>query len=92
MLINIKRFMTTSSIPLEDVPSTYDVWCYTMIPFYIAKYILILIVLETLLLRMPMFVYNYWYYKRQGATFFKNLYPIYGNFFSVCRLMSESPK
>jgi hypothetical protein len=48
--------------------------------------------MESLLLRLPMFIYNYWYYKRQGATFFKNLYPIIGNFFTVCRLMSETPK
>jgi hypothetical protein len=63
-----------------------------MIFLTIPKYILLLIILETLLLRLPMFIYNYWYYKRQGVTFFKGLYPIYGNFFDVCRLMSESPK
>ena len=63
-----------------------------MIPLTVAKYILILIVLETLLLRLPMFLYNYWYYKRQGATFFKNLYPIYGNFISMVRLLSERPR
>jgi cytochrome P450 len=63
-----------------------------MIPLTFAKYFLLLIILETLLLRMPMFIYKYWYYKRQGVTFFKGLYPIYGNFFTVCRLMSETPK
>jgi hypothetical protein len=60
--------------------------------FTLAKYTFILILLESLLLRFPMFLYNYWFYKKQGAIFFKDLYPIVGNFFTVCRLMSESPK
>ena len=86
--------MTTSSIQVEGgtFSTVGDFGGYNMIPFTIAKYILILIALETLLLRLPMFIYNYWYYKSQGATFFKDLYPIYGNFFTVCRLMSETPK
>ena len=79
-------------MPLDAAPSSGDAWCYVMILFSIAKYILIIIMMESLLLRLPMFLYNYWFYKRQGATFFKNLYPIIGNFFTVCRLMSETPK
>ena len=76
----------------EGAASLGDSYFYTMIPLTIAKYIVIILVLELLLLRTPMFIYNYWYYKRQGATFFKNLYPIYGNFFTATRLMREVPK
>lgn len=84
--------MTTTYEHIDGAESSGDFLSYSMIPLTIAKYILIILLLELLLLRTPMFLYNYWYYKRQGATFFKNLYPIYGNFFTATRLMREVPK
>ena len=57
--------MTAQSIPIDGAASSGDlIWFYSMIPLTVAKYILIFLVLELLLLRTPMFVYNYWYYKR----------------------------
>jgi hypothetical protein len=56
--------MTTSIDVTDGAGSLGDLWFYSMIPFMIAKYILIILILELLLLRTPMFLYNYWFYKR----------------------------
>ena len=56
--------MTTFIDVTDGAESSRDLWFYSMIPFTIAKYILIFLVLEFLLLRTPMFFYNYFYYKR----------------------------
>ena len=57
--------MTAQSIPIDGAASSGDlIWFYSMIPLTVAKYILIFLVLELLILRTPMFLYNYWYYKR----------------------------
>jgi hypothetical protein len=56
--------MTTSIELTDGAVSSGDLWVYSMILFTIAKYILIILVLELLLLRTPMFLYNYWFYKR----------------------------
>jgi len=54
----------TAASPLLLEASPCDLWCLAMIPLTIVKYLAILILLETLLLRFPMFLYNYWYYKK----------------------------
>jgi len=54
--------MTTTPLILEASP--YDLWCLAMIPITIVKWLTIIILAETLLLRLPMFLYNYWYYKK----------------------------
>jgi cytochrome P450 len=38
-----------------------------------------------------MFVYNYWYYKKQGVAFVGPMLPIIGNFFKVCQVMQTEP-
>ena len=86
MLLLISAAVDATSSQL-DVDSLWYLW----IPFTLAKWIAILIVLEMLLLRMPMFIYNYLYYKKQGVPFVSPMLPIIGNFLKVAQVMQTEP-